>query len=110
MACCGAGSCPGHVQLDPGGDIFAVRCALVQRDGAAFRACAELEPETAGGAVGAPCQSDQDCLGDCIVPDGSGEGVCSDMCCTDEACGDPSAFRCRAHGVGSSWALRCEPN
>jgi hypothetical protein len=107
IPCCGSGDCPGFLEPHPG-EVYALKCALVGRDGALFRACAELAPSDAIGAVGAPCKSAAECRGGvCLPSESTAEGVCSDLCCTDQACGDPSAFGCRP--PERSWALRCEP-
>ena len=108
IPCCGSGDCPGILEPQPG-NVSAVQCALVDRGGSLFRACAAPASTDAIGAVGAPCTTADECRGSvCYRPEGA-EGVCSDLCCTDQACGDPAGFGCRPAYTGRSWALRCEP-
>jgi hypothetical protein len=60
------------------------------------------------GEVGARCKGPADCrTGMCL--DFAGDWRCSDLCCSDDSCGDPSLFVCRPGLVGIAWALRCEP-
>lgn len=110
IPCCGSEDCPGVVEPQSGG-VYAVRCKVISHNGASLRACADLTEPDAIGSVGAPCTSDDECRGGlCLLAEGGGEGACSDLCCMDQACGDPSAFGCRpSKEQDGSWALRCEP-
>jgi hypothetical protein len=106
--CCGSPAC-GLVEL-PGGPRM-VACENVLREGTVVRACAGLVPDSGIKAVGEPCVTDEECRSARCVNDGKGPR-CSDVCCTDASCGDPTSFACRAapfSGEIASLALRCEP-
>lgn len=106
--CCGSGHCAGLVEL-PGGELQALRCDVVTRGDSVVRACAGLAPAGATLGVGAPCQTGEECRsGICFAPAGGGQPVCSDMCCTDQVCGDLAGLACRPEYATSSWGLRCE--
>lgn len=102
--CCDSASC--EVLPDK---LISVACVPIQVDGVWIRACGDLViGGQAIGEVGNECTKDADCRsGSCVEQDG--EARCTDTCCADASCGDPSSFVCRPAGKPSSWALRCEP-
>jgi hypothetical protein len=75
----------------------------------------------ASAAIGVACDDDAKCRsGMCAIEGGSDSGYCSDLCCSDDDCGNSEQFVCRpAEGVapnndvggdkGASWSLRCVP-
>jgi hypothetical protein len=110
--CCGSASCGAAPGL-PG----VVACAEVDGHGAFVRACSQPLPETASAAVGDPCSAGDACRsGLCLGATGKMNGYCTDLCCIDADCGDPSAFAClpspspptdaSAPDAGA-WVLRC---
>jgi hypothetical protein len=102
--CCGSGSCETFDKSIP------VRCLSIVREGAVVRACGAIVQGSADHAVGVPCKEDGDCRsGTCMIDPSAGEGWCSDTCCSDDGCGDPSSFACRPAEIANAWALRCEP-
>jgi hypothetical protein len=85
-----------------------VRCALLEGAHKGIRACmAQLA--TGAGAVGDACMEDADCRsGICLDLDGRLQ--CSDLCCSDDACGENASTEvCRPGAVEGALALRCEP-
>ncbi|HVY48829.1 MAG TPA: hypothetical protein VHB21_23230 [Minicystis sp.] len=106
--CCSSTICG---DLVVAGHLEQLACDDVEHGGALVRACAKVVPESALGVVGSPCMGDEECRsGRCLLDDRG--GICTDVCCDDESCGDPSTFVCRPeHRVelpDASWALRCE--
>jgi len=100
--CCSSREC-GTVYL--GTSFEPLACAETEEG--TLRACAKLLTEAAIRDVGAPCLEDGQCRGGfCYVADGAAP-YCSDSCCTDESCGDTSAFACLPIDTGGTWALRC---
>jgi len=88
------------------GELRALGCVPVA--GTALRACAELLPVGAEGAVGTPCYRDEDCRsGMCVAWTDTSPGYCSDACCSDDFCGDTSRLSCRPVPVESNWSLQC---
>jgi hypothetical protein len=39
----------------------------------------------------------------------AGRNQCTDLCCSDEACGGGSTSVCRLANIDGAWALRCGP-
>ncbi|AKT41042.1 hypothetical protein [Chondromyces crocatus] len=113
--CCGSAQCPGVV--DGGaGELLAARCRVVDHGGAPIRACVGSAEASATLGVGAACRRDDQCRsGVCVLPaverppESGGGGICGDMCCADQACGDPSNVACRPEPARPSLDLRCEP-
>lgn len=103
--CCGSGQCP---LLDDGVDSYTLGCAPAGLDGSLHLACAVVLPATATKLVGAPCDTPDECKGGLCIQTAQGS-ICSDVCCSDESCGDPTLFACRPFPVGGNAALRCEP-
>jgi hypothetical protein len=108
IPCCSSGMCPVSSSGQTG---YNVGCTeLTTRDGSIVRACAELRPEQAIGDIGVRCTVDDECRGGmCVRQTGATNGFCSDVCCTEASCGDPSLFGCRPYAADPSWALRCAP-
>ncbi len=78
--------------------------------GVFVRACAAPLPISAVGAVGAACESGDECRSGLCRHGAPGEakGQCTDTCCSDESCGAPGTFRCVPRLTGPPWPLRCE--
>src|SRR5262249_3663895 len=85
-----------------------VACTRIMHGGLALDACALLTPPGATGVVGDPCSRDSQCLSAHCAKVGFG-GFCTDVCCTDDSCGDTAKFACRAVEDSGFWPLRCEP-
>lgn len=109
--CCSSRECGEAVFFE---ERYPIACAVTE---AGVRGCSVVLRSLAEGPVGAPCRNDDECRsGFCLEPeDKGGEGgadprgsYCSDLCCTDDTCGDPSRFACRPGEVDDTWALRCE--
>ncbi len=89
-------------------DGVPVRCVILDGDHAGVRACGSVLGVGAG-EVGVTCAQDSDCRGGMCLDLGD-RSECSDLCCSDESCGeDASGYACRPAIVDSAWALRCEP-
>jgi hypothetical protein len=108
VPCCSSAAC-GFVTLQAGPSL--VTCENVEHEGTLVRACSGLAPDKAVKLVGEVCTNNEECRSTRCVNDGA-ESRCSDVCCIDSSCGDPTLFVCRpSHLVsemGSSWALRCQ--
>lgn len=105
IPCCDSAVCGSAIVATfPG----VLACVDVDRGGSLVRACAAWLPESASGAVGAPCTDDLECRSGRCIDAAGGARMCSDVCCTDASCGDPSSYVCRPHELGTKWALRCE--
>jgi hypothetical protein len=101
--CCASNGCDGPV----GQSAFA--CTEIDHQGVTVRACALVVEPSAKGEVGDPCESDGACRSaQCRRDDPNAAGYCTDVCCTDESCGDPDRFACRPRSLSGAWALRCE--
>src|SRR5262249_14540482 len=89
-----------------------IACDDVSHHGTLVRACSNVLPESATKAVGEPCTANEECRSARCVIEGE-KKTCSDVCCVNSSCGDPSLFVCRpSHqvlGTSPSWALRCQP-
>jgi hypothetical protein len=107
--CCSSTAC-GLVEIAGGPRM--VSCDNVERDGTLVRACAGIVPDSGIKVVGEPCTKNEECRSARCVIHGEAS-LCSDVCCTDASCGDPTSFVCRpshlVSGPGPSWALRCQP-
>ncbi|WP_437738494.1 hypothetical protein [Sorangium sp. So ce1335] len=111
IPCCASDMCPAAIG-DDGEATHLVGCGEVDLVGesATVRACTKLLQEESVSAVGVACTEDDACRGGvCVIDRGQTQGFCSDVCCGEASCGDVARFGCRPHGIGSSWALRCEP-
>jgi hypothetical protein len=94
--CCGSATCGDTIVA---GTSYRVACGVLDDQ---VKSCNRILPMSADGGVGAACANDLECRsGQCLA------GSCSDLCCIDEDCGDPSAFSCSPATFGASWALRC---
>jgi len=84
-----------------------VRCVMLTGVHAGERACGKLGAGSA--AVGDTCDptamSSQCRGGMCLSLEGREQ--CTDLCCSDEACGSTSV--CRLATLNSAWALQCTP-
>ncbi len=100
--CCSSREC-GTIYL--GTSFEPLGCAPTE-DGT-LRACSKLLTEAATRELGAPCLEDGQCRSGLCYLASSDAPYCSDSCCTDESCGDTSAFACRPVEAGGTWALRC---
>jgi hypothetical protein len=68
------------------------------------RVCADYGHGTK--AVGDACTDYSDCLGGRCYQMSDGQKHCSDVCCVDADCGNPS-YACHLYYSGSSPLLRC---
>ncbi|MCA9624948.1 MAG: hypothetical protein KC731_38250 [Myxococcales bacterium] len=101
-ACCDSEHC--GIDVDDMGMPTPIGCGIVQ----GLKSCGPRLPPTALDPVGAPCMDGTTCRsGLCVEPDEGGPSYCSDLCCEDSSCGDPSAFACLPRPFAGSWALRC---
>jgi hypothetical protein len=98
--CCSSGDC---MDLDG----VPVRCVILEGVHHGVRAC-QAQGGAGSGTVGAPCTLPSDCRGGMCLNQG-GRDQCSDVCCSDLGCGDPSTSVCRLATVDGVWALQCEP-
>lgn len=98
--CCSSLDC-GTIEV--GGAYPPIAC-VVGPDG--LRGCAEVLTSLSVEAVGAPCQSDDECRSGFCLRDGEAS-YCSDLCCDDASCGDGARFACRGGDVNGVWSLRC---
>jgi hypothetical protein len=98
--CCSSSDCESA-------DGVRVRCVMLTGEHAGVRACG-TELSIGDAAVGVACAADGDCRGGICLESG-GHKECSDLCCLDASCGDPSAVVCRPAMVDSAWALQCAP-
>jgi hypothetical protein len=84
-----------------------VRCVILGGAHSGVRACL-TESAAGAAAVGATCDpaTPSQCRGGmCLsLP---GRDQCSDICCSDAACG--SSAVCRPAMIAGAWALQCEP-
>lgn len=99
--CCSSAEC--DATLEQG----LAACTEIEHMGALVRACAAPITDTAKGAVGDPCSDGSTCRSSLCDVSGGGPGYCTDVCCTDESCGDVARFACRPRDEGGAWVLRC---
>jgi hypothetical protein len=105
--CCKSDACPSYVVSGFPGFLA---CDDVIHKGSLVRACSRWLPESATGAIGAGCEDDSECRGGrCAALGEAGERICTDVCCVDASCGDPTRFGCRPSASVGNYALRCEP-
>jgi hypothetical protein len=103
VPCCTSSAC----EAIPGEDV-PVACSAVAHGGTLVRACAVLLQESGEAETGSACALDTDCRsGICLTK--RGVSRCTDACCSDGSCGDPSSFGCKPAFFSMRWALRCEP-
>ncbi len=83
QSCCRKSNCPA-----------AMECIYIPNGG--FRVCALTGVVEGPKANGEPCAQPSECQsGQCIPIAGGGGGFCTDACCKDEDCGDPTKYACR---------------
>ena len=103
--CCDSASC-GPIAV--GSVSGHLACVHLARHGSLMAVCAGVLPLEAELPVGAPCTNDVECRsGSCAPgPGGPMERFCSDVCCVDADCGDPT-ISCRPVAFGDHSALKC---
>lgn len=82
QSCCRKSNCPASME-----------CIYITNGG--FRVCALTGAVNGPKANGEPCTSASDCQSGQCLPLAAGGAFCTDACCRDEDCGDPTQYACR---------------
>jgi len=98
-ACCARKDCTGVANLG---------CYYFGKGSDRLRACSQLG-QPGSKAVGEACSSNSECQTRiCLM--GSNAGTCTDTCCHDSDCGEPTKVGCRPTGIsGIGTLLLCVP-
>lgn len=111
--CCKSIEC-GEIAVPLAGS-YEIACAYGRHGSGWVRACIDPFQATSPLDTGKACTADAQCRSDrCFVGDGSdgglgGAGSCTDTCCSDVDCGDPTTLACRPLPSGGEYGLRCQP-
>jgi hypothetical protein len=100
MPCCRSSDCDAVQGI-------AARCVILTGARAGVRACV-ASPDVGVGTVGVACTKNADCRSGMCLQLGA-RLQCSDVCCSDESCGEGAPYVCRPANLGGAWSLRCEP-
>lgn len=103
VPCCSSKDC----LFSDGMTSAPLACREVKRADGWARACSG-EPVTGTKVVGDACLHNDDCRSALCMADAQGQNLaCSDLCCTDDSCGDPARFACRPVSAVLGSSLRC---